>query len=201
MSNHEDSRTSLSLLELLRRDPSNPAAWDELVRRYRPKVYEWCCTWGLQESDADDVVQTVLVKLTESLRDFEYDPAGSFRAWLRTVTNHALSDFAARRQREAGIGGDRATLILETAEAGADLERQLAEAFDHELLAVAMLRVQQRVAALTWEAFRLTALEGLSGADASRRLHMTVTNVFVAKHRVQKMIQEELHWMKGSELA
>src|SRR5262249_9058246 len=26
-----------------------------------PRSYDWCCTWGLQAADADDVVQTVLM--------------------------------------------------------------------------------------------------------------------------------------------
>ena len=69
---------------------------------------------------------------------------------------------------------------------------RLEEEFDRELLDEAMARVRLRVAPQTWEAFRLTALEGLSGADAAERIPMAVAQVFVAKRRVQKMIQEEI---------
>jgi RNA polymerase sigma-70 factor (ECF subfamily) len=55
-----------------------------------------------------------------------------------------------------------------------------------------MTRVRLRVAPQTWEAFRLTALEGLSGAEAAGRIPMQVAQVFVAKRRVQKMLQEEV---------
>jgi len=60
-----------------------------------------------------------------------------------------------------------------------------------------MLRVRLRVAPQTWEAFRLTALEGLSGADAGQRIPMQVAQVFVAKRRVQKMLQEEVARLEG----
>ena len=50
----------------------------------------------------------------------------------------------------------------------------------------------------TWEAFRLTALESLSGAEAARRLGATVAAVFVSKHRVQKLLKEEIRRLEAS---
>lgn len=44
----------------------------------------------------------------------------------------------------------------------------------------------------TWEAFRLTALAGVSGAEAAGRLGMKVATVFVAKSEVQRMLREEI---------
>jgi RNA polymerase sigma factor (sigma-70 family) len=183
-----DSTTSLTLLARLRKDPLDQEAWTEFVRRYRPKIHRWCCEWGLQPMDAEDVTQDVLLKLSQKMRDFQYDPARSFRAWLKTVTQHAWSDYVSGRQ--AGVGGEHAR--LQTLEARADLTRQLSEEFDHELMETAMQVVRQRVAPQTWEAFRLTALEGLSGAEAARQLGVAVANVFVGKHRVQKMLRDEI---------
>lgn len=192
MSEAADTQTSVSLLGVFHHDPSNPEAWGEFVRRYRPKIYGWCCARGLQGADADDVAQIVLAKLTEKMRDFQYDPGRSFRAWLKTVTQRTLLDFVASRRRGAGRGDRQGWEILDSLEARADLERQLEEMFDRELLELAMIQVRRRVTPQSWDAFRLTALEGLSGADASRRLGMPVANVFMAKHRVQKTLQEEV---------
>lgn len=166
-------------------------AFDDLVAHYRPKIYGWCCDWGLQGADAEDVAQIVLTKLTEKMRDFRYDPTRSFRAWLKTVTHRALLDFVTSR------GDDQAWDALPSLEARADLERQIEEAFDCGLLEAAMLRVRQRVAPPSWEAFRLTAMEGLTGAEVSQRLAMPVANVFMAKHRVQKMLQAEIRKLDG----
>ena len=44
----------------------------------------------------------------------------------------------------------------------------------------------------TWEAFRLTAEEGLSGVEAAGRLHMSVAAVFKARSRVQQMLRQRV---------
>jgi RNA polymerase sigma factor (sigma-70 family) len=197
MANDED--TSLTLLERLQQDLTSASSWDVFVRRYRPQIYGWCQTWGLQGADADDVTQQVLAKLTETMRTFRYDPSHRFRSWLKTVTHHAWSDWVAGRRHDAGSGDSQVLLILHTVEARADLEQRLEEAFDRELLETAMHQVRQRIAAQTWEAFRLTALDGLAGAEAAAQLGLPVAHVFVAKHRVQKMLHAEVRRLEGPE--
>jgi RNA polymerase sigma-70 factor (ECF subfamily) len=188
-----DSGTRVSLLGRLRRDPTNEEAWAEFVEHYGPRVYDWCLRWDLQEADAQDVTQNVLLKLAKHLRDFRYDPSKSFRAWLKTLTHHAWSDFLEARKRPgAGSGDSQVVRLLDSVAARDDLLQRLGEEFDRELLDEAMARVRLRVAPQTWEAFRLTALEGLAGADAAAQIPMAVAQVFVAKRRVQKMIQAEL---------
>jgi RNA polymerase sigma-70 factor (ECF subfamily) len=75
--------------------------------------------------------------------------------------------------------------------------QRLEEEFDRELLEEAMARVRLRVAPQTWEAFRLTALEGRPGAEAADLIPMQVAQVFVAKRRVQKLLQEEVARLNG----
>jgi RNA polymerase sigma factor (sigma-70 family) len=195
MSPFSDSQTSLTLMEMLREQPQNALAWDKFVRRYHPKIYGWCKAWGLQEADAEDVAQDVLAKLTQKMASFRYDQSRCFRAWLKTITQRVLSDLIANRKRS--LGG-QAIPLLETRDARADLERRIEEIFNRELLELAMLRVRARVAQPTWEAFRLMALEECTGAQASQVLGIPIASVFVAKHRVQKMLKEEIRKLDGS---
>lgn len=193
------SHTRISLLSRLRNDPGDRSAWDEFVGRYGPKIRGWCGRWGLQDADCDDVAQAVLVKLATKLRGFVYDPSRSFRGWLKTLTRHAWSDFVADRQRAVpGAGGDMVEALL-SVEAGSDLEQRMEEAFDLELLELATNRVRDRVQPQTWEAFRLTALDGLSGAEVAAKLGMPVASVFKAKSNVQKMLQAEITRLEGAE--
>jgi RNA polymerase sigma-70 factor (ECF subfamily) len=193
-----DSGTRITLLGRLRRDPTNQAAWDEFVEHYGGKIYVWCRKWNLQEADAQDVTQNVLLKLAQKMREFTYDPGRSFRAWLKTLAHHAWSDFLEAKQRPGlGSGDSHVAEVLHSTQAREDLHKQLEEEFDRELLEQAMLRVRLRVAPQTWEAFRLTTLEGLSGAEASTRIPMQVAQVFVAKRRVQKMLREEIAKLEG----
>jgi RNA polymerase sigma-70 factor (ECF subfamily) len=200
MSAASDSRTRISLLHRICQDPGDQATWNEFVSRYGPKIYGWCRHWRLQEADAQDVTQTVLLQLATKMRRFAYDPARSFRAWLKTLTQHAWSDFVADRQRAVTATGDSQTMdALGTLEARRDLEACLEEAFDLELVELATRRVRRRVEPRTWEAFRLIALDGLSGAEAAARLGMQVAAVFKAKSNVKKQFQEEIRQLESPE--
>jgi RNA polymerase sigma-70 factor (ECF subfamily) len=197
-----DPPTSSTLLARLRHAPADPAAWGEFVGRYGRKVYGWCRRGGLQPADAEDVTQDVLLKLAAKLRDFSYDRAGSFRAWLKTLAHHAWQDFAeGRRRAGAGRGGTETLQTLQGVEAREDLLARLEEEFDRELLELAMTRVKLRVQPHTWEAFRLQALDGLPGAEAAQRLGIKVATAFVARSKVQKMIQEEVRRLDGDAAA
>ena len=200
MHGNAESRTSASLLQRLRMAPADQAAWGEFVDRYGRKIYGWCRHWGLQEADAQDVTQDVLVRLAGKMRDFTYDPGRSFRAWLKTLARHALSDFCDARGR-AATGGSQAVELLQSVEARDDLVRQLEDEFDQEVLAEAAARVRARVTPKSWRVFELTAYEGQSGAEAAAALGMTVAAVFVAKSRVQKLLQDEVRKLEGDDPA
>jgi RNA polymerase sigma-70 factor (ECF subfamily) len=198
MTSQLTGETSASLLERLRRDPADQVAWGEFVRRYGPQIYRWCRKWHLQQADAEDITQTVLVRLADRMRSFSYDPARSFRAYMKTLTNYAWYDLlASRRNPGTGSGDSEVLQALESVEARDDLLQHLNAQFDQEVLEQATLRVRQRVEAHTWEAFRLTAWEGLSGAAVAERLGLKVATVFKAKSKVQQLLQEEIARLEG----
>jgi RNA polymerase sigma-70 factor (ECF subfamily) len=198
MNDATNQRTSASLLRRVQHDAGDQAAWGDFVERYGPRIYAWCRLWRLQESDAQDVTQEVLLQLVQKLRHFEYDSARSFRAWLKTIVHHAWQDYLARRARAGlGTGDSDVWQGLQSVEARTDLEKQLEEVFDREVLEEAMARVRQRVAPHTWEAFRLLTFEGLSGAEVAPRVGMQVTMVYVAKSKVQKLLREEIDALEG----
>src|SRR6476619_7370107 len=133
--------TRVTLLTQLRQDPSDQASWDEFVERYGRHIYRWCRQWKLQDADAEDVTQDVLVKLTQKLRTFAYDPSRSFRGWLKTVAHHAWRDFEDGRRRPQPAAGDsQVHERMLTLEAREDLIQRLEGAFDLELLEAAKLR-------------------------------------------------------------
>ena len=74
--------TPLSLVAALCTSFSE-TAWASFVDRYAPAIFHWIQSHGLQDSDAADVTQEVMLKILRSIRTFEYDPArGKFRGWL-----------------------------------------------------------------------------------------------------------------------
>jgi RNA polymerase sigma-70 factor (ECF subfamily) len=192
--------TRLSLLIRLRQQPADEGAWNEFVGRYGRLIDAWCRQWRLQPADADDVSQNVLLKLAHHLRHFVYDPSRRFRGFLRTVAHNACKDYLDGKHRAVAASADTGVYaVLESVEAREDLAGRLEAAFDLERLELAQARVRQRIEPHTWEAFRLTALEGKSGADAAALLHLQVGTVFKAKSKVQQMLREEIERLESEE--
>jgi RNA polymerase sigma-70 factor (ECF subfamily) len=197
MSTELGSRTSTTLLGRLRDRPPDQGAWAEFVARYGRQIYGWCRRWNLQDADAADVTQGVLLKLAREMSTFVYDSAGSFRGWLKTLTHHAWQDLR-RRQRAllvGAAGGEEER--LEALAARDDLAARLEAALDRQVLDDAMDRVRLRVHPHTWQAFRLTALEGVTGPKAAALLGVPLTTVYKARSNVQKLLQEEVRHLGG----
>jgi RNA polymerase sigma factor (sigma-70 family) len=193
MAGAPDSRTHATLLaRLAGSGQTDQEAWREFVHHYGRKIYRWCVHWGLQESDARDVSQQVLLKMARQMQTFIYDPNKSFRAWLKTITRNALIDFVQSWERpDRGSGDSGVQARLDSVEAREELVRQLEEQYDGELLEQAMARVRLRVASHTWEAFKLTALDGVPAAEAAIRLHMKIATVYEARSSILRKLRSE----------
>lgn len=194
-----ESSTSLTLLGRLRRNPGDQGARGSFVDRYGPKVYAWCRRWNLQEADARDVTQNVMLELARQMSSFEYQPGGSFRGWLKTIAYRAWCDFLTTRKRTPLTTTDGNLDQLAATEAGDDLLRQMEEECERELLEVAMNHVRPRVHPHTWQAFLLTAVEGKSGEEVAKQLNMKVGTVWVARSKVKKMLQDEVQRLEATE--
>ena len=77
----------------------NRAAWDTLVQRFAPLVTSVTRRFGLSPSDADDVRQTVWLRLVEHLADLREPRA--LPGWISTTARReALRVLSARRRVE-----------------------------------------------------------------------------------------------------
>ena len=188
------STTRISLLDMLRDRSGDDAVWGEFVRVYGPPVAEWCRERGLQHDDALDVTQDVLLRFWQTSKQFAYNPRGRFRSYLEQVARSALSSWA----EQAGKPHDQATRsLLEKIPEREDLLARLAEAYDTELLAIAMAEVEQRVRPHTWRAFQMLAIEHRSGADVAAELKIDTNHAYVARWNVQRMIRAVIDRLEG----
>jgi len=123
---------------------------------------------------------------------FRYDPSGTFRGYLQRLMHGAWCDWVERQQSWRRASGDPANeVLLETLDRRDDPADRLCREADEELLERAMQRVRARVEPRTWQAFRLLALEGLSGHEAAGRLGMRRGSAFAARCKVQRLIRLE----------
>jgi RNA polymerase sigma factor (sigma-70 family) len=168
-------------------DSEDHEAWVEFVTLYEPVIYRILRQRGLQDADARDVMQELLLAVSRSVE--RWNPAkerGTFRGWLRRVARNLVINWLEQRGRQVtATGGSNLQSLLDMLPAAdmpdtVEFDRELRRALFHR----AAEQVRGEVHEETWQAFWETAVAETSPADAARKLGMTVGAVRVAKCRV-----------------
>ena len=163
-------------------------AWGWFVDLYTPLLFGWARRCRESEHDAADLVQEVFVTLVQTLPSFEYDRAGNFRRWLRTLLLDKLRDRIRRRVR--------AEKALEHHQQDVELP-DIAEVFweaeyQQELARQALRLMQAEFAPSTWKACWETVVHSRAPADVAKELGITENAVYIAKYRVLRKLRQEL---------
>jgi RNA polymerase sigma-70 factor (ECF subfamily) len=181
-------RTPFSLLERLRQ-PGERAAWDRFIELYSPLLYHWARHVGLQDGDASDLVQDVLMILVQKMPEFRYDPNKSFRSWLRTVTLNRWRDNRKRRDQQPLHGN--AHVLEELASPDSDDGFWEAE-YRRQLVAQGLAAIRAEFQAATWQACWEFAVVGKPAGQVAAELNITENAVYLAKGRVMRRLRREL---------
>ena len=112
-------------------------AWDELIERYAPLIWSICRRYRLRRADADDVGQSVWLRLVDKLASLR-NPA-ALPGWLATTTQRECGRVlrAARKQQAPGHWLDAADIpdevtgLAESELLRAERHAALREAFTH----------------------------------------------------------------------
>lgn len=174
-------------------DETETEVRQKLVRLYGPVVYTHARRRGLGDTDAVRVMQEVLQSVARADgTPTDASDHGSLDRQLFTLSCQAISTVTSTRGSRAlrsGYGGPRVgTEAGRTAEPDADWEEEIT----HRLVAEAMNRAEGEFPKSTWQAFRLTAVEGQPAHVVGRQLQMSSGAVWVAKCRVLARLGEEV---------
>ena len=181
--------TSASLLKRLQSPSEGETAWEQFVELYAPLIFHWGRRHGLSESDAADLVQEVMAKLVIRLKDFQYNPAGRFRSWLRTITINAARDMYRRQPAEAPVALSRLA-IADPDPSPSDLfEEQEYRAY---LVARAMELLRGSLQRTTFRACWEYVVRGRPAAEIAEELGISTNAVYIAKYRVLRRLRQEL---------
>ena len=176
---------------LLRRlvDRADVTAWSEFCTIYEPVIYRFAKRFSLQDADAREVSQEVLMIVSRKVESFDTLANGRFRGWLSKLARHATID-QLRKRRDRSIGGSDVVRLLSAVPA---IESDPTQAFQLEARRQqfhwAAEQVRQSSQPATWQAFWLTAVENASAADVARKLKMNVGAVYVARCRTLARIK------------
>jgi RNA polymerase sigma factor (sigma-70 family) len=192
--------THPSLLVRLR-DRNDEQAWSEFTEIYGPLAYRLAKRRGLQEADAQDLVQEVFRAVARAIDRYDPDPArGSFRGWLsRIAGNLIINLLVAQRRHPRGSGETDVQQLIEQQPDPACEESAL---FDDEyrrgLLAWAAERVRPSFSEPAWQAFWQTCVEGKSPSVVAQELGMSLGTVYQYKSRVVAGIRREIEQVDES---
>jgi RNA polymerase sigma-70 factor (ECF subfamily) len=161
-------------------------AWAEFLLLYEPLVLRLMRRRGLQESDARDTTQQVLLRISRAIEKYQPDGAeASFRRWLFRVARNVVVTFLTKRPRQAEAMDDRQLAEVLDATFAASPESDL---FDQEyrqqVLAWAMEQVRREFHSSTWLAFVETSINGRAITDVARDLNLSIGSVYVARSRI-----------------
>jgi len=181
------STTSLTLLDRLRQ-PGHPEAWERFARLYSPLLIRWAEFQGFQDADAEDLAQTVLVKLIRLLPRYERADGQTFRGWLFAICKNECRDFRTRRATRSLPGNAG---LAEVAEPSPVDDPDEAE-YRRRLVRRAMELIRKDFAPATWDAFEQFAMSGRAAADVARELGTSANAVYLARNRILTRLREEL---------
>lgn len=197
-----ESPSTRATLVLRLRDREDVEAWSDFLRDYGPMLYRFVRSRGLQDADASDLVQDVLRSVGSAIGRLDYQKEkGGFRAWLFTITRNKLATFFEKQKRLGPTGND--TRQFEMLSQAADQRSELDDQWDLEhqrrLAGKAMRTIQPNTEEKTWSAFEMTAIDGLSAAEAGQTLSMSPGAVYVARSRVTAKLRSEIERLVAEE--
>lgn len=203
--------TRPSLLARLRNQDDSKAwhhGWEEFFALYNPVIYRRAIKSGLRPEDAEDVVQEIVVGVAKKLPAFCYDPKRcSFKTWLFRIARNKIADQFRRQGRQAQFyevhSEASEAAALEIADPNAlSPDKEWDFAFETILRRAAIEYVTQRVKPMTMRLYLFHVVEGHSVKETVahfRDSQVKSTDVHLAKHRVQKMVDEALDRMRKGE--
>ncbi len=195
--------TRKSLLGRLK-DWNDQEGWRQFFETYWRLIYRTAIKAGLNAAEAQDVVQDTVLSVCKSMPNFEYDgEQGSFKKWLLKLTQWRITDQFRKRQREIEdhqrtASASTSTAPIERIEdpGGLALEALWDQEWDSNLLDVAIARVKGKVDLKAYQAFDLYVFKKWTVSRVARALEMNPGRVYLAKHRISKLIRKEIEHLR-----
>jgi len=195
--------TRKTLIQKLK-DWDDHASWEEFFRTYSGFVFKVACKAGLSETEANEVVQETFIRVAKNMRkkNFTRD-GGSFKAWLMTQTRWRITDqFRNRKFHEVHPGpGDsvdgRNTNSMDTIPDNSNhgFDSIWEREWMSSLTNMALQRLKAKVSALQYQIFYCYVVKGWSVEEVRDKLGVTSAQVYLAKHRVGRIMRKELEYL------
>jgi RNA polymerase sigma-70 factor (ECF subfamily) len=170
------------------------AAFGELVRKYRARVFALALHLSGNASDADDITQDAFLKAYHKLPEFE--GRSEFFTWIYRITLHRALNAKRDRSRRRTVPLDDPRLVAAVAvDSRGNPERAVQLRGEYR----ALLEAFDQLSPLLQTTVVLTALQGLSYKEAAVVLDTTEGTIAWRIHESRRKMQAVLESLeKGS---
>ena len=178
-------REAQTLVEAAKQGDSG--AFEELVRRYRPRIFALALHLTGKPSDADDITQDAFLRAFAKLPEFE--GRSEFFTWLYRITLHRALNVKRDRGRRRVVGLEDPRVAAAVAvDAEGDPRRaiELQEAYAHLLAAFDRLTPLLRTTVV------LTTLQGLSYKEAAIVLETSEGTIAWRVHEARRLLRHHI---------
>ncbi|MCO8125207.1 sigma-70 family RNA polymerase sigma factor [Stieleria sp. TO1_6] len=178
------------------RDHSDREAWRHFEEVYRGVIRNVAIRFGMQEADAADLGQEVLIRVSKGIGGFDPDlNQAKFRTWLGQVIRSAVVDHHRRRPREQGSGlteiHDQLAQLVDPAD-HSSFDQAIRSECQSEVFRWAARRIRGEFAESSWLAFWRTSVEQQPVETVARELGRTTGAVYTSRSRIMKRLREEV---------
>lgn len=195
--------TNESLLGRLRADNAQHA-WQEFFDAYWGAILRYARKLGLDQSQAEEVLQETMVALMRLLPAFVYDRRkGRFRNFLLAIVHRKSLATLQRAARNREVRWHEAIEATPLAATGADTgtDGEARSRWRDSLLEEALRRLRDapRLGENSFEVFEAYVLQGEDAAQVARRFGLTENAVYQVRNRFMRRLRLEVaRLMKSS---
>ena len=185
---HFNNETTRSSVIRAVANTENEAAWQRFFDLYAGFVFSIARSKGLNDTDADDIVQMVFADLMRNLLSFKYDrEKGRFRSYLAALVKWRVIDRLKAVRRDADL---KAGFMEEVKETGQGDE----EFADREWKAVAMdhalRRIKSSVRPEHYAAFVASTVEGQDTETVMKLYNLSRDNLYQIRKRLSERLRK-----------
>jgi RNA polymerase sigma-70 factor (ECF subfamily) len=175
-------------------------SWEEFYQTYWRLIYSVALKHGLRPDEAMDTVQEVVFAIAKQSQKHQYDSSqGSFKAWLMNLTRWRINDQFRRRAKDTHLNHgphhadrDTATFDRFPDTKPGELEKLWDSEWAKNLLERAMARVKTQVSPRQYQIFDCYVIKEWGVSKVMQELDVSMAQVYLAKHRVGKLLKQEL---------
>jgi RNA polymerase sigma-70 factor (ECF subfamily) len=171
--------TSHSLIARVK-DPADGAAWTEFL--------------GMQDSDAEDLVQQVFLSIARAIEKWEPgEGTPPFRHWLSKISRNAILNALTRRKLDVATGSTSMwELLNEYPDNDLETSAEFVRESRRELFRWAAAEICAEFTESTWTMFWETAVSGRPVEEVAVELERSPGAVYMARCRVMQRLKEKV---------